>query len=290
MKTSETTEQIIKKYNKPVLFYFLSIAIPWVLWFLSAYLSHRTPFTGQLELFTGITGFAGLLAPFIIALGLILPDRELRNDFLSRFFNFKGIGRQYFLVAFFLMLISILAAQAISLLFGYSPGQFELRGSFTFTSALFPVWFLLIAAPALEEIAWHSYGTDTLRSRFSLFSASLIFAIFWALWHLPLSFIKGYYHSNLVESGFIYTLNFVVSMIPFVLIMNWLYYKTNRNIILPIIFHVTAGFFNEIFMTHPMSKVIQTGVLLIFCFYLLATNREFFLKRQPDLSPATRLA
>jgi len=290
MKTSETTEQIIKKYNKPVLFYFLSIAIPWVLWFLSAYLSHRTPLTGQLELFTGITGFAGLLAPFIIALGLILPDRELRNDFLSRFFNFKGIGRQYVLVAFFLMLISILAAQAISLLFGYSPEQFELRGSFTFTSALFPVWFLLIAAPALEEMAWHSYGTDTLRSRFSLFSASLIFAIFWALWHLPLSFIKGYYHSNLVESGFIYTLNFVVSMIPFVLIMNWLYYKTNRNIILPIIFHVPAGFFNEIFMTHPMSKVIQTGVLLIFCFYLLATNREFFLKRQPDLRPATRLA
>ncbi|MCU0459917.1 MAG: CPBP family intramembrane metalloprotease [Bacteroidales bacterium] len=283
METDTKTKQIIKKYDKPLLFYILSIAIPWALWFLSAYLSHRTPFTRTMETLTGITSFTGLLAPFIIALWLILPVKELREDFLSRFFNFKDIRREYWMVAFFLMLISILAAQAISLLFGYSPGQFELRGSFTFASALFPVWFLLVAAPALEEMAWHSYGTDTLRSRFSLFGASLIFAIFWAFWHLPLSFIKGYYHSNLVESGLIYTLNFVVSMIPFVLIINWLYYKTNRNIILPIVFHVTAGFFNEIFMTHPMSKVIQTGLLLVFCIYLLATNREFFFKRRSDL-------
>ncbi len=283
METNTTTKQIIKKYDKPLLFYILSIAIPWALWFLSAYLSHRTPFTRRLEILTGITSFAGLVAPFIIALWLILPDRELRKDLMSRFFNFKGIRRKYYLVALFLILISILAAQAISLLFGYSPGQFALRGSFTFESALFPVWFLLVAAPALEEMAWHSYGTDTLRSRFSLFSASMIFAIFWAFWHFPLSFIKGYYHSNLVESGFIYTLNFIVSMIPFVLIINWLYYKTNRNIILPIIFHVTAGFFNEIFMTHPMSKVIQTGLLLVFCIFLLATNRDFFFKQQADM-------
>jgi len=110
-------------------------------------------------------------------------------------------------------------------------------------------------------------------------SFNQIFAAFWAFWHLPLSFIKGYYHSNLVESGAIYAINFVVSMIPIVLIMNWLYYKTNRNILLPIVFHVTAGYFNEIFMTHPMSKVIQTVLLLIFCAYLLITEREFFFKR-----------
>jgi len=88
-------------------------------------------------------------------------------------------------------LISILAAQTISLLFGYSINQFALRGSYTFSSAIFPVWFLLIAAPLLEELTWHSYGTDCLRSRFNLFNASLLFAIFWAFWHFPLSFIKG---------------------------------------------------------------------------------------------------
>ncbi len=279
MSTQEQKNQIIKRYKSPFVFYLLSITIPWTFWFISGYLSHKKPFTPTLEWATGLLSFAGLLAPIVIALFFMLPDKELRNDFFGRFFNFRSIKREYILIAFFLMLISILFAQAVSLFFGYSASQFELRGAFTFTSAIFPVWFLLIAAPMLEELAWHSYGTDSLVSRFNLFNASLIFAVYWALWHLPLSTINGYYHSNLIESGWLYSLNFVVSMIPFVLIMNWLYYKTNRNILLPVVFHITAVFFNEIFATHPMSKVIQTGLLLIFSVYLVITEQEMFFKR-----------
>jgi len=279
MNTTEQKNQVIKKYKSPFSFYALSIFFPWALWFISAYFSHKTPFNITNEWITGITSFLGLIAPVIIALIFMLPDKKLRADFLGRLFNFKSIKPHYILITIFLMLLSILAAQAISLFFGYSINQFEWRGAFTFTSALFPVWFLLIAAPLLEELAWHSYGTDCLRSRFNLFTASIIFAIFWGFWHFPLSFIKGYYHSNLIESGIIYSINFIVSLIPFVFIINWLYYKTERNIILPIIFHITAGFFNEIFNTHPMSKVIQTGLLLILSIYLILKDKELFFKR-----------
>jgi membrane protease YdiL (CAAX protease family) len=278
MKTNEQ-RTIIRKYSRPFLFFFLSTAIPWSLWFLAGYLSHIEPFTKTLEWAVGMSSIVGLLAPAIIALFFMLPDKDLRTDFLGRFFNFRTIKKEYLLITFFLMLISILVAQAISLLFGYSAEQFSFRGSFTFTSSLFPVWFLLLAAPVLEEIAWHSYGTDSLVSRFNLLKASLIFALYWAVWHFPLSTIKGYYHSNLVESGWIYSLNFIVSMIPFVLIMNWIYYKTRRNILLTIVFHITAVFFNEIFATHPMSKVIQTGLLLIVSTYLVIKDKELFFKR-----------
>lgn len=106
----------------------------------------------------------------------------------------------------------------------------------------------------------------------------MIFAIFWAFWHFPLSTIKGYYHSNLVESGALYSINFLVSMIPLVLIMNWLYYKASRNILVPIVFHTTAVFFNEIFLTHPMSKVIQTGLLLLVSAFLIIRDRETFFR------------
>lgn len=278
MKTKEQ-RTIIKKYKSPFLFFFLSTAIPWALWFLAGYMSHIEPFTKTLVWAVGICSITGLLSPAVIALFFMLPDKELRCDFLGRFLNFRSIKKEYFLITFFLMLISILLAQAISLLFGYPAEQFSFRGSFTFTSSLFPVWFLLLAAPVLEEIAWHSYGTDSLVSRFNMLKASLIFALYWAVWHFPLSAIKGYYHSNLVESGWIYSVNFIVSMIPFVLIMNWIYYKTNRNIVLTIIFHITAVFFNEIFATHPMSKVIQTGLLLIVSGYLLIKDKELFFKR-----------
>nr|WP_197032452.1 CPBP family glutamic-type intramembrane protease [Bacillus sp. UNC41MFS5] len=106
----------------------------------------------------------------------------------------------------------------------------------------------------------------------------MIFAIFWAFWHFPLSFIKGYYQSNLVETGVLYSINFVVSLIPFVLLMNWLYYKTGRNIIVAIVFHISAGLFNEVFLTHPMSKVIQTVLLLILTTVIVIKNRSFFFK------------
>ena len=279
MKANEQKLQVVKKYKSPLTFYLLSITIPWAMWFAAGYISHVEPYTKQLEWATGLLSLVGLIVPFIVGLVFILPNKELKDDFLGRIFNFRSIRSEYIFLAVFLMLISILAAQAVSLLFGYSPDQFQLRGGYTFTSAIFPVWFLLLAAPLLEELAWHSYGTDCLCSRFNIFTASLIFAIFWGFWHFPLSAIKGYYHSNLIESGIIYSVNFIVSLIPFVLIMNWLYYKTDRNILLPVIFHITAGFFNEIFATHPMSKVIQTGLLLIIAGYLLVKDKELFFNR-----------
>ncbi|MBN2280892.1 MAG: CPBP family intramembrane metalloprotease [Candidatus Marinimicrobia bacterium] len=270
---------IIKQFKHPVLFYVLSTLLPWSCWFLAGYFSQVQPGSDLLTLTYSGLAFLGLIAPNIVALLLIIPVEELRHDLVGRFFKFNGVKLKYWLMAGFFMLGSILAAQAISLVFGFSVNQFKLAGSFSFTSGVFPVWFLLIAAPFLEEMAWHSYGTDCLRSRFSLFSTSMIFALYWSIWHFPLSTINNYYHSNLVESGMIYSLNFMVSIFPFVMIMNWLYYKSNRNILVAVIFHITAGFFNEIFQTHPMSKVIQTILLIIFSVIILLKEKDFFFRQ-----------
>jgi uncharacterized protein len=267
---------MLKKYQHPVLFYALSTLLPWSFWIVAGYISHITPTTNLHVVSSSILAFVGLISPNIVAFILMIPDKELRTDLYGRILNFNSIKFRYIFMACFLMLGSILLAQAVSLLFGYSANQFQFAESFSFTSGIFPVWFLLIAAPFLEELAWHSYGTDCLRSRFSLFTTSIIFALYWGSWHMPLSFIKDYYHSNLVATGLIYSLNFLFSLIPFVLIMNWLYYKSNRNILIAVIFHITAVYFNEIFATHPMSKVIQTVLLLIFSIYLLIKDKEFF--------------
>ena len=268
----------IEKYRHPILFYGLSIVVPWILWFVAAYMSHMEPSSNLYVIAQSVLGIIGLLSPMVIAFVLILSDSDLRQDFSHRFFNFKTINPFYIIVTCFLMVTSILLAQAISLLFGYSSSQFSLSKEFSFSAGIFPAWFLLFMAPILEELAWHSYGTDSLRKRFNLFTASMIFAIFWAFWHFPLSFIKDYYQSNLVETGLIYSINFSISLIPYVLLMNWLYYKTGRNIIVAIVFHITAGFFNEIFSTHPMSKVIQTVLLLILTIVIVIKNRDFFFK------------
>ncbi len=266
----------MKLYNKPLLFYTLSTAIPWSFWSVAAYISHLETQNELNALIASIIGFIGLISPMIVAFWLMKRDKILKKDLFPRFFNFKSIKLIYLFLTAFLMLGSILLSQAISLLFGYSASQFQIAGHYTFTSGVFPVWFLLIIAPIVEELAWHTYGTDTLRQRYNLFKTSMVFALFWGVWHIPLSFIKDYYQSNLVESGTIYSINFIVSLFPFVLIMNWLYYKSNRNILIPIIFHISAGYFNEIFATHPMSKVIQTGLLILLSIYFILKDKAFY--------------
>ena len=281
-KTNNIKRNLLIKesYKQPILFYSLATILPWIFWVTAGYISHLTP---DKELYTNlasIIALVGLLAPTIVAIWLINNESGIRKDFYNRFFNFKSVKPIYLFLTVFLMLASILLAQAISLFFGYSASQFVITGNYTFSSGIFPVWFLLIIAPIIEELAWHSYGTDCLRNKYNLFKTSLIFGAFWGLWHVPLSLIKDYYQSNVVETGWIYGVNFLVSIIPYVIIMNWLYYKSNRNILVAIIFHITAGFFNEIFATHPDSKIIQTVLLLVFAIFIVIKEQDFFFNKE----------
>ncbi len=274
----------VKRYRRPIVFYGLATAIAWGFWVAAGYVSHIDPSTPLLVLAASALGVLGLLAPTGVAAALIWPDPELRRDVARRLYNFSAGRPIYWVIACFLMLASILAATAVSMLFGYSPSQFALAGHFSFSSGVLPVWFLLIAAPIIEELAWHSYGTDALRSRLNLFLTCLIFGAFWAVWHAPLALIRDYYQSNLTNAGLLDALNFPVSIVPFVLIMNWIYYKAGRNISIVVVFHVTAGYFNEIFATNPDTKIIQTALLLVVAAALVIRDRDFFFNRNHPIS------
>ena len=267
---------MLERYNKTIAFYGYSLLIPWILWFAVAYLSHRPYQSNLLQLAQQTLAIMGLFAPTVVAAYYFMKDEVLKKDLLERLFKLEKVEKKYILMTVFLLPISIILAQFISLLFGHNLGQFYISGKPTFTSFLLSPWLILILAPIVEELAWHSYGTDTLRRKFNLFNTCLIFAFYWVFWHFPLSFVKGYFHSNVVAEGWIYSLNYIFSLFVFVVLMNWLYFKTKRNIVVTIIFHLMANISNEIFATHPDSKVIQTGLLLIVAITVLYIDREMF--------------
>ncbi len=269
---------MITRYKYPLRFYTFASLIPWLLWLTAGKLSHQQG--DEHQMLIGLLGIAGLCAPLGIAALFIFQDKALVRDVCRRFLPVTPDQVLYLLLSVLLMPASILLAMGISVLLGYDIGQFRITGHTTFSSSLFPVWFILIFAPIVEELAWHSYGTDCLRQKFSLFTTSMIFAVYWALWHMPLASIQGYYHANLVQEGTIYSINFVVSLIPFVILMNWLYDKSGRNIMVAILLHLTANLFNEIFATHPDSKVIQTGLLFLLSISLLIHDREIFFGKE----------
>lgn len=272
-------DPVAYQYDRPVLFYFLATALPWALWFAAAYLSHLDEQTTLVLTATLVLSVAGLLAPVAVVIGLVRNKPALRAD-IRRRLAWPARGPWWLVACAFLLLpASLLAAQAISLLFGYDATQFQFRGGFTFSAGLMPVWVTLLGAAIVEELAWHSYGTDTLIRRMRVFTASMLFTVIWVIWHVPLAFIEGYYHSEVVESGWLYTVNFPASMIAFVILMNWLYFRCGRSILIPIIFHTTANFSAEIFLTHPDSKLIQTVILLVVAAVVVVRERTLFFSR-----------
>lgn len=271
---------MLNRYNKTFFFYGLSLIIPWILWFIVAYFSDMEN-QGPLIVFSmPALGILGLVSPVFVAGYLFIIDKDLMKDLKNRVFNIQSFSFFYLAITFLLIPLSIVIAQLISVFFGHSLSQFYISGKPTFTSLVFSPWFILIFAPVVEELAWHTYGTDTLRRKHNLFTTSIIFAIYWVIWHVPLSFIKGYYHSNVVAEGLLYSLNFVFSLFVFVILMNWLYYKTKRNIFTAIIFHLTANISNEMFATHPDSKVIQTVLLLIVTIVILFSDSTMFFSEE----------
>ena len=268
----------MKKYNHPILFFTLSLVIPWVLWFVVAYWSHQPKAPNAF--WTGFFELAGLLAPMGVATYLFARNKELLTDLKTRFVGKNLLTNRYFWITLLFPPLSIVVAQLLSLDLGHSLDQFYISGQPSFSSAPFNAWVVLCLAPVFEELAWHTYGTDALRSRWSLFTSSVIFTVYWGLWHLPLFFVKDYYQSNIQAEGWIYTANFFVSLFSFVFIINWLYYKSGRNVLVAILFHLVANVSNEIFATHPDSKLIQTGLFALLMGYILVKERRLFFSEE----------
>lgn len=266
----------IQYYNKPFLFYFLSTAITWFCWLIAGKLSHMGP---QYNLGCGVFLLIGLTSPAVVGLVMIQSDHRLRGDFFSRLFSVSNVKKAYLFLALSLMPLCMIVAQLISLLFGYSLDQFSVFHETSFSTPILSVWIVLFLAPVIEEMAWHSYGTDCLYARYTLFITCLLFSLFWAVWHIPLSFVKGYYQSNLVELSWVHVLNFSLSIVPFVFIMNWLYYRSERSILVPIIFHASGNASSEIFATHPDTKIIFTMVLMLLSIGLIYTEKALFFNK-----------
>lgn len=270
---------IESRYSRPLAFYALATAIPWALWIPAAWASHQGP---QWGVVVAVFGVAGLLAPIGVVAWLTRGDGDIRRDILRRIVS--PVRPVWLVIAAGLMPGAILVATAMSLALGYSPDQFLLRGGITFTAGVLPGWIVLVLAPIVEELAWHSYGTDALRTRFSILVTSLVFAVIWAIWHLPLAFIAGSSQNETAEQGVLHALNFPLSMIPFVLLMNWVYYRSGRSITVTVLFHLSANLVTQVLATHPDTEVMATGVLLVVTAAVVWFERELF------FAPAVRSA
>jgi membrane protease YdiL (CAAX protease family) len=258
----------------PVRFFTITFLITWVTWFIAAYFSYQEGQEGLQLLFM----VPGLFAPFITVVIMMFgkQNKALRQDFWRRL-DIRKIKPVYWLPILLIMPAVLFAATGLSLLFGQSAQQFALSSEFMIMGGQAVVsLIILFLAPTLEELGWRGYGVDSIRSKLDVFKTTLLFAGLWALWHLPLFFINGYYQNELWHMNIAYVINFFVSILPATILMNWVYFKNGRNITASILFHFMFNLFSVLFQTEQFTKCILTGLLLVVAAVVMWKNREFF--------------
>lgn len=221
----------------------------------------------------------GIFIPAIYSIIFLVrsENKELLSDFKSRFFRLNDLNVSKGLIILLTVPLSTLLAILISIPLGGSPEQLQLTSTFDIVAGGVLISLLIpFLAASGEEIGWRGYAVDSLLSKFNLFNTTLIFASIWAMWHLPLFFVKGYYQNQLLETDPILALNFFLSVFVIAFIMNWLYVKCNRSIILLIVFHFITVMSAEIFMINEYTKIIQTFLLAAFALVLVVYDKKLF--------------
>lgn len=108
----------------------------------------------------------------------------------------------------------------------------------------------------MEEPGWRGFMLPELQKKYSPLVASLVIAIFWNLWHIPLH-LNGFY----AESVVVGMARRSVMVVPLALGTTWLYHKTGGNLWLLVCFH---AMFNLMWPTLPKSDVIAAALWLLF--------------------------
>ncbi|HEX7557427.1 MAG TPA: CPBP family intramembrane glutamic endopeptidase [Leptolinea sp.] len=228
-----------------------------------------------------------MVAPFGVALWMILNSRsaELKQGFVNKLFNLRLIKSVSFLFTLLIMPATIIVSILISTIFGQSIEQLQPAVGFSFSVGVMPVLLVLVLAASFEELGWRSYAMDSLNINRSYFTTTLIFAVLWAGWHLPLFFINNYYQNEIFRMNPLYGLNFLVSVIPIAFIISWLCKLNRGSILAAILFHFFINISQEALQITQITKCFETIILFIIAAIIVLLNQKmFFAKTDKVLS------
>ena len=221
----------------------------------------------------------GLLSPATIAIFMVFKSNNsnLINDFKRKILGFYKLKPTNIILAVVVFSGIIIASILLSTFWGQTLNQFAFTEDFSFTGAGIGSAFLtILLASVIEEVGWRGYGEDSIAQYCSWFKESIIFGFVWALWHLPLFWIPGTYHFELRNIGLVFMLNFFISVIPLGFITTWVYVKNGRSMLASIIFHLFVNFMQERIALTPVTKCVETAVVLIVAVVIVVLNKDMF--------------
>lgn len=269
---------MISNYKYKPLFYFSTTFLAtFGLWLAGAYLSFQENNNGLYMLLM----LPGLMAPFLMSLVMIFTSKnsDLIKDFANRLINPKLIRPKVLPVLVLIMPLTVLVSIVLSLPFGGSISQFQWADGFSFSSGFVPVLLLLLLAATFEELGWRGYAFDSLHSRHTYFTASIIFSVLWSMWHFPLLFVNNSYQYEIFHENAWFGVNFFAGIVPMGVIVSWICLKNRKSVLAAILFHFLVNMSQEMLNMSQATKCIETVVLVVVAMVIIVIDKEMFFSR-----------
>ncbi len=141
-----------------------------------------------------------------------------------------------------------------------------------------PLVFLMALSGMLigsfgEEIGWRGYLQKLLEQRQNALISAILIGLLWGLWHV------GNY-----QYGLMYLAFFVLSTIGSSVVLAWLLRKTNFNVILASLFHISLNIGYYVFFRQLLSDTrvmaVNGVVWVIVAIVVVVIGRETLLKKE----------
>jgi hypothetical protein len=244
-----------------------------------------------------LTVATGLLPPVAAQLGaissslaaIILVVVEGRKgglrELLGRFLIWR-VGIQWWAFALLFTIIPSVAALYLFNLLGGPPVDWSgLPPLYT----VVPTFIILTVAAGIgEEFGWRGFLLPRLQTRHNALISSLIVGVIWAIWHIPLFFIKGTGQYDIQSQGGLlpailgYSIFVIFSSIQF----TWVFNNTKGSVLLAAVMHGATnawGGYIDVFRGHfgGILTFVVVSVLVSIIIVLMAgpTNLSRTYKR-----------
>lgn len=134
-----------------------------------------------------------------------------------------------------------------------------------------------------EEIGWRGYALPRLAARFGLARGSIMLGVIWAIWHLPLFFLRQ--ADTFGQSFPVYLLQVTALSVA----IAWLYWRTNGSLLLTMLLHAainnTKDIAPSLVTTGTNPFTLNASPVSWLTLALLWVCAAYFLVRMPKTEP-----